>query len=120
MSIDEVVKKIVFIPSRLNDIKNASAYSLLKESGYFEIYNQINEILIMRMLSNSPKVVDDWLQWSENKRTSSGWFINKGESGKYRVAFFPMSKNFPLVEYSDVLEACSAFIKREIENIRQS
>lgn len=39
---------------------------------------------------------------------------------KYIVGYFPVKEDFNPIEYSDINEACTAFIKREIEEIRTS
>lgn len=118
MNTKDTVNKILSIPREFNNLRNTSIYSLLKESGYFETYNQVKEVDIAEALKKQPECITDWLMWSEDKRSSSGWYLKQNEFGKYTVGYFPERKDFKLTEYSDLTEACAVFIKREIEEIR--
>lgn len=115
-----VVKDIVFLPKRFYAEKNVSIYSLLEESGYLNLYNQINEEEIFEFLIQCPDCAKHWLRWSEDKRTNSGWYFKQNENGKYIVEYFPLNQTLPAIEYVDLAKACAAFIKREIEEIRKN
>jgi hypothetical protein len=91
---------------------------LLKECGYFELHGQISEADIFQELKQHLQCIDQWLSWSENKRSSSGWYFRENENGQYVVGYFPLQESSEATEYFDKTEACSAFIKREIEDIR--
>jgi len=114
-----IIKNILFLPAKFYT-ENSSIYSLLKESGYFEIHDNIKENDILKALFEYPECVENWLLLSENKRTTSGWFFKQNEVGKYVVGFFPANGDIKHKEYADIKEACAAFIKREIEDIRKS
>jgi hypothetical protein len=111
---------IIHLPEKFWKQRDVSIYSLLKESGYFELHNQISEANILDALTKHPKCVGKWLTWSADKRNSSGWYFKQDGNGKYIVGFFPSNENLKMTEYLDVKEACAAFVKREIENIRKS
>ena len=115
-----MIKDIVFLTTKFYKEENKSIFSLLKETGYFELYNQVNESNIYECLILYPDCVTQWLEWSENKRSSSGWYFKKDTETKYVVGYFPDTKNLTPILYSDKFEACSIFILREIENIRLS
>ena len=108
------------MPSRFYTERNVSIYALLKETGYFELHNEISESNIYEVLIQHPECINQWLSWSEDKRSSSGWYFKQDEDGKYIVGFFPTSKDFNVNIYSDKTEACAVFIKREIEDIRDN
>jgi hypothetical protein len=93
-------------------------YSLLKESGYFEMHDQIGEIELYEALNKHLECVDQWLTLSESKRVSSGWYFEDNTNGTYSVGYYPQQKNLTPAEYFDKVKACAAFIKREIEDIR--
>ena len=115
-----IANKIVALPKIFYDNGNVSMYSLLKETGYFEGYNKINQQDILESLSQNAEYAGYWLRWSENKRSSSGWYIKEEEPGKIEVGYFPASENHIRSEYEDMIEACAAFIKNEIDEIRLS
>jgi hypothetical protein len=120
MNIETIISSIVNLPDKFNRVANISIYSLLKETGYFEMHNQVNEIGIIKYLVNHTECINQWLCWSEDKRSSSGWYFKESEEGKYLVGYFPTKENFKPIEYSDLTEACAAYIKHEIEDIRTS
>jgi hypothetical protein len=53
----QVIKDIIFLPQRFSE-GNYSIHSLLKESGYFELYNQINEADIFEKLTQHLECID--------------------------------------------------------------
>ena len=118
MNIENIISEIVNLPNKYNKLGNISIYFLLKETGYFENYIEINEVMILKYLVSHKDCVSQWLCWSEDKRSSSGWYFKEKEYEKYIVGYFPFKKDFITLEYSDIFEACSFFIKREIEEIR--
>ncbi|SFC85844.1 hypothetical protein SAMN05421747_1414, partial [Parapedobacter composti] len=98
---------------------NQSIYSLLRNTGYFESHSNINENSIKEALEQHPQYVDQWLQWSEDKRVDSGWFFFIQNDRKYLVGFLDADKGTTeKMEYSDRKSACAVFIKRELESIR--
>jgi hypothetical protein len=121
MEKSHVIKNIVFLPKRFYTERNVSIYSLLEESGYFELYDQIRETDIVKELVKHLECIDQWMNLSENKRSSSGWYFKQTENSKYIVGYFshPSQENLKTIEYFDKFEACAAFIKREIEDIRK-
>ena len=114
-----ILRDIVFLPKRFSE-GNTSMYSLLKESGYFELHNQISEVDILEVLNENLECIDQWLNLSEDKRSSSGWYFKQNDNGKFVVGYYPSDGNFQLYEYNDELEACAVFIKQEIDDIRNS
>lgn len=120
MNAEEIINRIIYLPMKFKSLGNISIYSLLKETGYFEMYNQINEANIIEGLTKHPKCINQWLRWSEDKRTSSGWYFQQNRNGKYIVGYYPTKEDFQLTEYTDIYEACAVFIKREIEEIRKN
>jgi hypothetical protein len=115
MNIDSIVNDVINLPQNFYGRGNASIYTLLQESGYFEFHDQLTEEAIHNALRNQPELAGDWLGFSEAKRTSSGWFLRRGGAKGYEVGHYP---DHEPVDYSDELSACAAFIKREVEEIR--
>lgn len=120
MKKNEIINNIIEIPKNFYNRGDISIYSLLEETGYFEIYNQINESNILEELIKHPEYIEYWLRWSENKRTDSGWYLIRNDKKKYIVGCLPEIEEYPQIEYSNPQEACAVFIKKEIERIRMS
>ena len=122
MEINSIISEILHIPERFNAHGNSkSAYFLLKETGYFEKREEVSESLIKVALVQLFGYVDLWLTWSADKRSSTGWFFNPSDHQMYVVAYSTLEKGvIERKEYNDIISACAAFIKREIESIAQS
>jgi hypothetical protein len=113
-----IIKDVIFFPQNFHARGNISAYSLLMESGYFQFHNEVTEQDILQALGEHPECLNQWQTWSDNKRAGSGWYFAKEGNGKFVVDFFPSLKNIRPKEYENIAEACAAFIKLEIEDIR--
>jgi hypothetical protein len=119
MSEQDIIKEIIFIPKDFYEKRNISIFSLLKNTGYFDLFDKINIDQILQVVIQNPECIDYWLMWSENKRVDSGWYFAKNADDHYVVDFFPPKRNSKKV-YADMREACAVFIKLEIEDIRNS
>ena len=118
MNITDTVIDLIYIPRKFEDLGNVSIYSLLCDSGYFETHSQISERTIREALRAHPETVDEWMRFSEDKRTNAGWYFRPSQKG-YEVGYFSRSQgSVKSAEYSDRTEACAVFIKNEIEDIR--
>jgi hypothetical protein len=117
MDKDHIIKNIVSLPVNFYARTDSGMYGLLKESGYFEMNNQIQAGDIEQVLEMHPHYISDWMNWSENKRTDSGWFFKKVESGKYEIGYASQNGNANIRQYVGKAEACATFIKLEIEDI---
>lgn len=120
MNTSNLINKIIELPKIFYEKGNVPMYSLLKETGYFEAYNKINEKDVLEYLSNNLEHSRYWLRWSENKRVSSGWYFKEEDDGKYTVGYFFDGTDNKCKTYDDINAACAAFIKQEIEEIRKS
>ena len=117
MDTDSLIRRIIALPRQFKEAGNKSIVALLKESGYFEYFDNVNENNIAIILGESPEMIDDWLIWSADKRVSSGWYILEKKENQYIVGYWPKNK-FEELHFSDKRLACASFIKREIEGIR--
>ena len=50
MNTNNIISSIINLPEKFYSLGNISIYSLLKETGYFEMYNQVDEINILNEL----------------------------------------------------------------------
>jgi hypothetical protein len=110
----EVTHRILTLPERFKSLGNQTFNNLLKDAGYIEISNQLQEADILEAIKERPEIVKSWFSWSEDKRVSSGWFL-KESKGKYVVSFFPKVEGKEVLETNDVYKACAYFITKEIE-----
>jgi hypothetical protein len=119
METEKLISDIINLPTSYYDVGNISFYSLLNGTGYFELFDQVPENRILEQLIKHPEWVEQWLNWSDNKRSGSGWYFTQGSSGKYIIGYYPPTENNKAREFFDSSEACAVFIKIVIEETRK-
>ncbi|MCB0753139.1 MAG: hypothetical protein KDC52_16830, partial [Ignavibacteriae bacterium] len=87
MNQNEIIRDIIILPCVFNKNQNKSIYYLLEETGYFKVFDRISKENIYNELKKVPEYVNEWLIWSENKRSSSGWYFLVNNNEKYQVGF---------------------------------
>jgi hypothetical protein len=114
-----MLEQIATLPRRFHSQGNVSMFSLVKATGYLEFHDQISEANIRAALVRRPKCIRDWMQYSEDKRTSNGWYLTHNDEGCYEVGYITeRGKRQQRLAYDNRTDACAAFIKHELENIR--
>ncbi len=116
----DIAMQIVTMPRRFHRLGNISIFSLLEATGYFELHDQVSESDIRVALLRDPECVQEWMQYCSDKRTSSGWYIRLNDEELYEIGYFDIKADHDTnrVQYENAIDACSAFIKHEIESIR--
>jgi len=82
------------------------------------MHDQIDEFKIFEMIAIHPEYIKDWLQFSGDKRTSESWYFRETDNGRSIVGYYPDMTDKKFKVYSNINEACAAFIKLELEGIR--
>jgi hypothetical protein len=116
----DIAMQIVTIPRRMHS-EDKSPFALLKETGYFELHDQVSVDDIRNAIVRDPACVQEWIQYIDDQRCSSSWYFVLNDEGVYEVGFFdsntdPVRSN--QVVYENAVDACAAFIKHQIESIR--
>jgi hypothetical protein len=60
-----------------------SPVQLVRQSGYRDIRETITATEIRKQLIDDPSLIDDWKNWSLDKRTSEGWYLQVHGEGGY-------------------------------------
>ena len=116
---NDIVNRVLALPETFDAVGTVSMNDLLKETGYCEYPARILEAAIADALSRNLGLIDDWLAYSEDKRTKSGWYIRPHKNGSFIVGSFETATATDSeVVYTDRIKACAAFIKQEVETIR--
>jgi hypothetical protein len=95
-------------------IRTVSARELIARSGYRDRWRSITVDLLADTLALHPDWVDAWIQWSEDKRVSSGWYIFRCGESAFDVGFYPTVQP---VRYGDRTQACAVFVQHELASI---
>ncbi len=116
----KVILDIITAPVTFQVLGNKSFYDLIKETGYFENSNKVFEDDIAYVLLDNSELIEKWFEWSENKRSSDGWYLLTNDSRKYEVGRIDEEgKRGQFLEFTDKRNACAVFIKREIDELRE-
>jgi hypothetical protein len=70
-------------------------------------------VAVASFLAAQPDLMESWLLWSRDKRTSSGWYLSSEGTG-FVVGYFPGG---PQTTFRNMIDACSEFIILEAESI---
>ena len=108
------VEDVCRLASDYHVIRTVSARELIARSGYLDRWRSIGVGLLEDALRQHPDWVDAWIQWSEDKRVSSGWYISSRGESAFDVGFYPAP---PPVRYGDRTQACAVFVRYELASI---
>ena len=75
MNIDDITKAIVHIPVAMDERKSMSPLALLRETGYFEVHETISEGILQKAIRERPEYIHEWLEYSADKRTKGGPYV---------------------------------------------
>lgn len=111
----DTILKLISLPQAFSRRSTVSMYDLLHEVGYANIAGQISKQDLYQKLLVYPDFVNDWLEYSENKRCA-GWYFKLNDANKYAVGCIDENGNTE-TEYDDKLKACAVFVKQELDQI---
>ncbi len=106
----DIINKLINIPVDFHELGNKSWNTLLKESGYLENREKVTVDKIEEALRLRSNLINDWIQFSDDNRSTPAWVLGKGDSGKYSVTHYPEGKEFQDLVTLDGFKACAYFI----------
>jgi|SoiMethySBSTD1v2_1073268.scaffolds.fasta_scaffold89533_7 hypothetical protein len=112
----ELVRRLCRLPAEFKATRTKSMIALLVESGYLESDGLISADEIKAELSRSSGLVDAWFNYSQDQRSSSGWYVTEHGPGNYEVGLVPAG---PREAFTDRLDACAAYVARKIAELRK-
>ena len=87
---------------------------VVKASGYSELRGQFAARELAAFLRARPAIIEQWVGFSADKRTSDGWYLRPPCSiGRISPEPPPMHE----VKHIDLAAACAAFIIAELDDI---
>lgn len=106
----ESIRRICSLPA---DIRRGrkSPYELVHGAGIEP--RTLTTASVTRVLRSNSELVTDWLHWSEDKRSTAGYYFLE-EKGGYVVGHYPDEDR---VEFDDPIAACADFIVKEVNSI---
>lgn len=79
--------------------EDKSPFALLKETGYFELHDQVSVSDIREALNRDPACVQEWMQYIDDQRCISSWYCdfdddeNQDEVGFFDIKTDPNGSN---------------------------
>jgi hypothetical protein len=113
--LDAVVEAVCRLPIDFRHGDEAPT-QLIAKSGYRGVRDLVSEDRIAACLSAHPDWIRAWITWSEDKRTSTGWFLEE-DGDVWVVGYLDRSRRSPERAFGGPVAACAAFVAREIEDI---
>ena len=110
MTVDDVCR----LAWDYESMRTMSARELIARSGYRDRWRSITVALLAHTLGEHPDWVDAWIQWSADKRVSSGWYIARRGEAAFDVGQYPA---IAPVRYGDLIQACAVFVRYELASI---
>jgi hypothetical protein len=97
----------------ITSIRSDEGYSLrdaLSRVNYSALRSQLEPGVVLRALKQNPSLVDQWVRYCEDKRTSGGWYIlpKQCEIGRLGV---PES----VLHFARLDEAVAEYVLRELD-----
>ena len=117
MTANEIAKLVCDIPEEFRRRGDVSVAELFAASGYM-CSDPTVHAAIEQQLRARPRLVDEWLTYSADKRTSSGWYVEDGAPAL--VGYYDPQIGRSREElFTDRWQACAQFIIRELESMRE-
>ena len=110
----DLIAKLCALPVHFKSRRDVSVDQLVGESGYHVDPEALSVEAVSAHLREHPELVEVWLAYSEDKRTSSGWYIVPGPGDTFEVAFYPEGERLSM---KGRVHACAEFIVREVRSI---
>ena len=93
---------------------NVSANDLVRRSGYLAARNEVTVERIAAYLASDPDLVDAWLMWSEDNRSTPAWYIESLDAGAFEVGYFDHGRTSQ-VTIDDRNRACAEYVRHYLE-----
>jgi hypothetical protein len=96
-----------------------SPRDILRQSGYFELFNDVTEKEIIMHLNINAGLIDTWLLFTEDIRHYPAWGLLRSGKLKWTV-FFMNTKGKTEFTFDNPNEACAKMIKMTMEDMRKN
>ena len=102
----DCIDKICNLPQTFKQVEK-SLNALLTETKFQFLYNEISLADIIHYLQNHPNLLDVWKEYSDDKRTTGGYYYHEKYIGSLDHLTFDKT-------FTSDTEACAEYILREI------
>lgn len=96
---------------------NKSPLTLVRESKFSKFYKGISPQNINEYLKENKRLMNSWQTWSEDKRTSCGYFLSLSKGNCYIASMDENGRITFKKAFNSDIDACSEYIIREVCSI---
>ena len=118
-SIEKVVEAVCSMAKVYKERGDISIVTLIEESGYRTVSNEITEQAIESFLRTHPNLVDSWLLYSMDQRCTPSWYIqepleNSSIGDEWVVSYMTgdVDSRKEIFKFKNGFQACAFFIKK--------
>ncbi len=99
--------------------ENQTPLGVMMQSGYSNLFSLVTIENISDYLIQKPKLIEDWINYSEDIRHSPAWGFGQDGNGSWTVAYSDDGKFIDKYNYNDKFVACAKMVKVTFEEIRK-
>jgi hypothetical protein len=99
---------------------NITPLEIMRQSGYSKLFSDVTIENISEHLLQKPKLIADWIQYSEDIRHFPCWAFWKNANGTWKVSRLQDKNLVDEQDYDDRFFACAKMIKMSLEDIRKN
>lgn len=112
------ISKVCSIPRDFHTQQTKSINQLFNESGYLEQPEVVTKEKLIDHLKANPDLIDDWENYSSDKRISQGWYFMKDKS-EWIVGYTGTQSQEQIQAFSSSFESCAEFILHELKEFAE-
>lgn len=113
------IKAISNFPN-LSRTSNKSLHEIMTSCGYSILFELITTEKIQNYIINNPTLVEEWIYYTEDIRSSSAWGFGQDKNGVWIVTYLDEGKLIHKFAFEDKYAACAKMIKMTFESIRNN
>lgn len=92
-----------------------SLRDLIQKSGYEEMRPQLSQSVLAAYIMSHPELIRQWQLYSQDKRTSGGWYLLADHSGWEVGRFVAGQGRRDQQRFDSGTDACADYILRELD-----
>ena len=111
----EVVTDVCRLPIDFYQ-SNVSPIDLVRRSGYLKLRGDVTVERLSAGLAREPELVDAWLMWSNDNRSTPAWYIKELDGGGFEVGYYDHGRASQTV-FDDRVRACAEYARHYLEGV---
>lgn len=94
-----------------------SPAELVRNTGFGHSSDEVTIERLMDCLAKHPEWLNAWLTYSQDRRSSPGWYIQGRDATAFRVGYYEGPSSRPPAIFEDKVRACAEYVRAEVLDI---